>query len=162
MPTVKCLICDKNFDRTKEPCIKQGRRYMHKDCFEKQPEDFIYKQKILEKAEELFKNNCDYNGINSQIKNFQQTYGYTAKDIYKTLLYWYDVKNESIEKSMGRIGIVPYCYKAAQEYYSKIETAQNVNSREEIDKALNPDKVVYHIEPVPFQKPKRFRLFDLP
>ena len=32
MPIVKCLLCNKNFERTKEPCIQIGNRYVHKKC----------------------------------------------------------------------------------------------------------------------------------
>ena len=39
MKLVKCKLCEKYFDREKEPFVRIGARYAHKTCQEKKEED---------------------------------------------------------------------------------------------------------------------------
>lgn len=50
--------------------------------------------------------------------------GITYKQTLQTLQYFYDVKHNSITKANGSIGIVPYVYEEAKEYYQKIRQQQ--------------------------------------
>ena len=61
--------------------------------------------------------------ILTQIKQFTQENGYTHKGIQRTLQYFYEVQNNTIQKSNGGIGIVPYMYNEAQAYYQRINKA---------------------------------------
>ena len=51
----------------------------------------------------------------------------------KTLIYWYEIKGNSIEKANGGIGIIPYVYKDASEYYYSIYLAQIANRDKKIE-----------------------------
>ena len=53
----------------------------------------------------------------------------------KTLIYWYEIKGNSTEKANGGIGIIPYVYKDASEYYYSIYLAQIAN-RDKKDRDL--------------------------
>lgn len=65
--------------------------------------------------------------VQTQIKTFTQEYGYTYSGIHKTLVYFFEVKQNTIQKSNGGIGIVPYVYDEAQEYYRKLnKTAERM------------------------------------
>lgn len=46
--------------------------------------------------------------------------GYTYLEIIRSLEFFYKVKKNSIEKSNGGIGIVPYVHKEAQVYYDNL------------------------------------------
>ena len=35
MHKVKCKCCNQYFDRDTVPCVKEGNRYSHKECYEK-------------------------------------------------------------------------------------------------------------------------------
>lgn len=59
--------------------------------------------------------------VQTQIKTFTQEYGYTYSGIQKALVYFFEVKKNTIQKSNGGIGIVPYIYDEAQEYYRKLD-----------------------------------------
>ena len=45
-----------------------------------------------------------------------------------TLVYWYEIKNAPLDKANGGIGIVPYIYEQAKEYYAKINEANSLNA----------------------------------
>ena len=47
MKLVKCKLCEKYFDREKEPFVRIGARYAHKTCQEKKEEDTL-KENVLE------------------------------------------------------------------------------------------------------------------
>ena len=65
--------------------------------------------------------------IAKQIRDYRIQYGYTFSGILGTLVYWYEVKQAQIDKANGGIGIVPYVYDQAKEYYMKIHQANALN-----------------------------------
>lgn len=126
---VKCLYCNEYFDRNSEPFQKVGRRYAHQNCYDENfsDEDF-YKEKIFEFVKNIFGANYKYQQIEVQRKRFIKS-GMTNKGIYDALKYYFEVKNGSIERSEGRIGIVPYVYDDAESYYKNLNKLTNNLSR---------------------------------
>jgi hypothetical protein len=61
--------------------------------------------------------------IRTQIKNYLTNYNYTYSGILKALKYFYEIKGNSTEKANEGIGIVPYCYQDAYNYYFSIWVA---------------------------------------
>ena len=55
--------------------------------------------------------------ITLQIKKFIQDYNYTYSGILRTLKYFYEVKQNDLSKSNNGIGIVPWVYQEAYNYY---------------------------------------------
>lgn len=47
--------------------------------------------------------------------------GYTYKGMTRALIYCYEIKNNPTFKANERIGIIPYVYEEAKEYYQKKE-----------------------------------------
>lgn len=43
--------------------------------------------------------------------------GYTYKGMMYTLIYLYDIKHTDARRAKERIGLIPYCYDEAQEYF---------------------------------------------
>ena len=62
--------------------------------------------------------------IKKQITQYKNQYHYTANGILKALVYFYEVKNNDIKKSNDGIGIVPYVYLEAFNYYYALWQAQ--------------------------------------
>ena len=150
---VICYYCGETFDRDREPFIKiQERRYAHKNCAEQSGED-------LKELEEYIKKVFCENEINAKIKKqlaeFRKEYHYTYSGILKTLKWWFEVQGGSIDKSLGGIGIVPYIYKEAEQYYYKIFEAQKKN----INKNINQE--VIEITITPPEKDNKIKLFNL-
>jgi hypothetical protein len=44
-------------------------------------------------------------------------YNYTYSGIHRSLEYFYEVKGNSLDKANGGIGIVPFVYQDAYNYY---------------------------------------------
>lgn len=132
---VICSVCKQRFDRDKVQAVKTGaRRYAHYRCKQdgelvplpKQEidEDLIELENYIKK---LLKEDFINAKVRKQIKDFQQQYGYSYSGMLKSLIYFYEVKNNPIDKSNGSIGIVPFVYKDAYNYYLSIFLANDQN-----------------------------------
>lgn len=134
---VKCYYCGKTFDRDKEPFVLVStRRYAHKDCADGAQKSEFQEVKDKEELEayimQLF--NTDYVDarIQKQIKQYHEEYNFTYSGMRKALIYFYEIKGNSLEKSNGGIGILPYIYKRAHDYYYALWQAQQKNETKEI------------------------------
>lgn len=76
--------------------------------------------------------------IRKQINQYITDYDYTYSGMHKALVYFFEIKGNSIEKANGGIGIVPYVYRQAYEYYYALWVAQQKNE----------DKIVEEYVPV--------------
>lgn len=95
--------------------------------------------------------------VRKQIKQYREEYNYTYSGIHKALVYFYEVKGNPTEKANGGIGIVPYVYQNAYNYYLAIWQAQQRNQ----DKVLHDytPKVKEIVIPRPQRKVKKRELF---
>ena len=133
---VKCPICGKSFDRETTAYHQDGRRYLHIECWARQEASKTQDDKDREAG-------CT-----------------TSEYVYqkKALIYQFEIKKGDIKQANGGIGIVPYVYEQAREYYYQIWLAQQKNE----DKVLNdyiPDIVKIKIKN-PQKQPKRRNLFS--
>ena len=158
----KCAICGKEFDRNAVQAVRHGaRRYSHWTC-EPNGELVPMENKIDPELDKL--NNYiinllgkDYNAarVKKQIKDFKEQ-GMSYSGMLKSLIYFYEVKGNSKEKANGGIGIVPFVYKDAYNYYYDLFMAQqrNENKKPFIEKVR---EII--IKPPKVEKP--VKLFDL-
>lgn len=118
----KCLYCGGDIDISVEDYrMPRTNRYAHKKCYEEHynpDEDYI--GVIYSFLKEEVGISYDYQQCERQRVSFIQKHGYTNEGIYNALRYFYLVKKQSPEKSGNRIGIVPYVYNEAKEYYETI------------------------------------------
>lgn len=160
---VKCPICDLSFDRNAEEYVQVGRRYAHKACHENAQKKISAEQKALADLENyimaMFKETYVNPRIRQQLKRMVEKYGYSYTGILKTLIYFFEIKGNSIEKANGGIGIVPYVYNDAREYYFRLHEAQKKNEDKEVKNYVKQGKEVV-IKP-PQRKPKQIKLFNL-
>lgn len=129
----KCVYCKIEFDREKLPYIQVANlRYAHKECAEKnqitKSQNELDYDALVSYIEKLFGVGYVSAKVAKQIKDFRETYGYTYSGILGTLVYWYEVKQATLDKANRGIGIVPYIYEQAKEYYAKINAANNLNA----------------------------------
>ena len=75
----------------------------------------------------------------------------------KALTYFYEVKGNDIQKANGGIGIIPYCYNQAFEYYYNIFLSNQQNKQKDINMYI-PKVVEIHI-PVPQKRIKKKKIF---
>ena len=155
--------CGKTFDANVLPFAKPAsNRYAHKECHENfiaaQAKEEADKQALYEYLNTLFKGSYNYASVNTYIKKYREEYQYTYSGILKALVYFYEIKGNSIEKANGSIGIVPYVYKDAFNYYYAIWEAQQKNENKKIEDYL-PEERIIRIQP-PERKPFQRKLFS--
>lgn len=155
---VKCFYCGESFNKDKELWVKpNSTRYAHKECYENRYDYLSDENKILEKCKELFKEEYNQTRIKSQIKKYLKE-GKTASGIYKSLIYFFEVKNNDVSKANGGIGIVPYIYDEAKKYYASQEKLKEKFNAVQ----LAPQKqVIRQIKRKKVQKPVNLDFFNL-
>lgn len=131
---VKCSVCGEKFDRDKSQAVKTGaRRYAHQRCF---PQGELVPllnpiDEDLVALEDYISNllGDDYNParVKKQIKDFKSQYNYSYSGMLKTLIWWYDIKGNPKDKAHGGIGIIPFVYKDASNYFYSLYLAQLAN-----------------------------------
>lgn len=162
-----CTVCNERFDRDKVQAVKvSARRYAHLRCKpdgEKVPLANQIIDEDLQKLEEYIKRllNEDYVNarVRKQIKDFKEEYGYSYSGMLKSLVYFYEVKGNSKEKANGGIGIVPFIYKDAYNYYYELFTAQNQNQTKDVAEITSKVKEIVIKAPYVYMPPKK--LFNL-
>ncbi len=152
---VHCRICGQVIDRNIEKegvdwIMPSNKWYYHKSCYEnwKQgtPEnDEAYIGFIYDYISRDLKVKYDYYMCEAQRKKFISENKMTNKGIFFTLKYFYDIKGGSWDKSHGGIGIVPFIYNEACNYWVKKEKSDNgiiARIEQQIKEARERDKKV--------------------
>jgi hypothetical protein len=127
-----CPYC-KNYISTKEPSKNYKGTKVHLACFEKMLDDleagdtdreelnrYICKLFSLKKITPL---------IDSQINNFVSINGYTLKGIQGTLYYFFELEEREVGEDVKGIGIVPFVYDEAKDYFSLKSKALEENRK---------------------------------
>ena len=96
--------------------------------------------------------------IRKQIKQYVEEYHYTYSGIRKTLIYFYEIKGNSLEKSNGGIGIVPHVYQKAHNYYLALWQAQQKNENKVVKEFVPTVKEI--VIPRPQRNVKKRNLFS--
>ena len=100
-----------------------------------------------------------YNKVISQLKDYTENLGLSYDTIAATLEYWYGIKKSDPTRAGGGIGIVPYIYKEALQYWEDEKQAQ-LNAAK-IQDYKEPDEITVQARPPYIQKPKTLKLFEL-
>lgn len=158
----KCVYCKIEFDRDKEPWEQIANlRYAHKKCAEKnqiiKSKNELDYEALVDYIEKLFGIGYVSAKVAKQIKDFREQYGYTYSGILGTLIYWYEVKGATLEMANGGIGIVPYVYDQAKEYYAKIDEINSINA-DVIGYRFQVKEVVIESPQQELRQPRLFRL----
>ena len=78
--------------------------------------------------------------IEKQIVEYTTNYNYTYNGIYKTLVYFYDLSNNPVPPQVT-IGIVPYVYEEAKNFYYNAYQVNIVNSKTHIENNTKQVKI---------------------
>lgn len=133
---VKCLYCGEYFnakpDEENIVWIKpRVNRYAHIKCCKEHEQNTSKEENAFHELYEYVKKEQGVNFNFVQFKKIVNTwckdYNYTFSGILKSLWYFYEVKGNSKEKfRAGSIGIVPFCYTQAYNYYYNIYIASQL------------------------------------
>ena len=159
---VTCIYCKKTFNKSQEEFkLFSNGRYAHKNCFDLEQSRELTDQEKLEKyIMKLFGTDYVYARIQRQIKDYVTNHGFTYSGIHKALIYYYEVKGNKFDegKAQGGIGIVPFVYQHAYNYYYAIWEAQqkqqHIHDASSLEEYL-PKVIEVHIPPPERQEKKR-------
>ena len=115
---------------------------------------------ILQRLANLFnkcKDDALWPKLMLQAQTIAKDYNFTYSGIMKSLEYFHRVKKNPIDTKYG-IGIIPYVYNEAKDYYYKLYLAQHANDDKDISQYIPQDEVI-HIQP-PKKQPIRRKLFS--
>ena len=82
----------------------------------------------------------------------KKKYGYTYSGMMRSLIYYYQKMGNDPMKSTGGIGIIPYVYDSAYNYYYNIWLLQQRNKQENLEYKANPTQ---EIKNVTIKEPER-------
>lgn len=163
---VICPHCNQRFDANEEEFVLKSRRYWHKECFEKAESEKTQEQRDEEAlyayCSQLFGKSFNFLATKRLIAKYKTESKFTYSGMLRTLKYWYEIKGNSTDKANGTVGIIPYAYNDAYNYWYSIWLA-NQNNKPTILKTYEP-KVIEITIPEPVSKPnlrKPFKFLDL-
>ena len=151
------------FDRDKVP-FKQisERRYAHLTCALAAENEKSQAEKDKEDLEkyimELLGEEYISPRVRKQMSSYVDEYNFTYSGMKKALVYFYEVKGNDKSKAKGGIGIIPYVYRDAYNYYYSLWLANQKNEHKVI---TDYKPVVREVRiPPPQLKPRKRRLFS--
>ena len=162
---VVCIYCKQTFNKSEVPFkLFSNGKYAHQECFDlEQTRELTDQEKLERYIMDLFGSDYVYAKIKKQIKDYTTNHGYTYSGIHKALIYYYEVKGNKFDegKAQGGIGIVPYVYQHAFNYYYAIWEAQQ--KQEHIQDASSlaeylPRTIEVRI-PIPQRQERKRKLF---
>lgn len=162
---VKCLYCGKPFDAQPEGkdtiwYKPNAHRYAHVVCGQKKAETQSQEEKdkdeLYQVCKRIFGKNLNYQMTKRLTAKYIKEYNYSYSGIARTLIYFYEIKKNPADKGNGSIGIVPYIYNEAYNYYLTLFNAQKVNNN--VEYKANVKEITIH---APKYKKKLPKLFDL-
>lgn len=162
---VTCVYCKEKFDRDKLPTVQiSARRYAHADCAQKHEKEKSQEEKDLETLEKYIMELLNEPYVNArvrkQIKEYRTQYNYTYSGMLKTLIWFYEIKGNSTDKANGGIGIIPFVYKDASEYYYSLYLAKIANQDKNLDDYKPIVKEIEIKSPRAYLKPPRLFKFE--
>lgn len=144
---VKCALCGNKLD--KSTGIRYKDKNYHPECYE-----------INKEKEDLYTYICELFCLKAPgprnfqyIKRFKENNGYTYKGMLYTLKYFYEVKKSNKDKANNSIGIIPYVYDEAKEYYSNLDF-KNKKIKKIVEQQIETPKETIKIT-APRRKQKR-------
>lgn len=159
MDKVICVYCKKPMSKKEKNCVMIGNgKYAHQECQNlESAREKTDKEKLEEYIKELFNISYIEPRVKAQVKKYVEEFNYTYSGIQKALYYHYEIKNGDKLKANGGIGIVPYVYKDAYNYFYNLWLAKqkNVDIKVELYQPVVKEIVI----PRPERKVKKRSLF---
>jgi hypothetical protein len=118
MGIVTCGGCGLKFDRVAENGEFIKSKWYHQGCAAIKNEKIVLDNYICK----LFNLKTPGPMNNILIKKYRDELGYNYDGMQKALKYFYEIKGHTKSKSEERVGIIPYVYQEAQDYYHVIES----------------------------------------
>ena len=135
---VICQECKKK-DMDKADMVRIDDKNFHPAC----AQQYLDKKELAATICRIFKLKAPGPRNNAFIKRFHDD-GMTYSGMTGTLVYFYDIKGNSIEKANDGIGIIPWTYEEAKKYFrmEKEKEKQKQERLEQVEKLMEKEKEV--------------------
>ena len=131
MQEVLCYYCKKSDDKVmKDQAVRIDNKNFHPHC----AKIYADKKELAETICRIFKLKAPGPRNNAFISKYASE-GMTYEGMTRALMCFYDVQKNSIDKSNGGIGIVPWVYEDANRYYERKE-----NMEKQLEEAIEYSK----------------------
>ena len=143
---VLCKYCKKPISKTNDEYIQiTDTQYAHIACSEAEAKREKSDAELLDEyIMKLFGYEYVPPRAKKQINQYIQEYNYTYSGMLKALIYFYEIRGGSVEDAHDGVGILPYIYSDAKEYYYNLWLAQQKNVYKDI-KQFKPETIEVHI-----------------
>lgn len=157
---VKCKYCKKEFRKSEEEYIQiTNSQYAHVACAELESKrEKTDAEKLDDYIMKLFGYDYVPPRAKRQINDYVSEYNYTYSGMLKALIYYYEIQGGDLEKAHDGIGILPYIYNDARNYYFNLWQAQQKNEYKNIEQ-FKPRVVEVRI-PAPKRNVTKRNLFS--
>ena len=152
-----CFWCHKAINKTDNiviPMPELPNRWVHKTCAAQHPANDLEKLMLYIINLYNLKDNYIPQKYQKQLNQYEADYEFSYSGMLKALKYWYEVKKHPLDKTKG-IGIIPYIYKEARDYYYALYLADLQNKQIKDFKEYIPKDVEVKIKPPQRQIDKR-------
>jgi hypothetical protein len=160
----QCVYCNESLFKDAADTIKLSEtRFAHKACQEKKDSQPLTEEEKLDNyIMELYDIDYILPGIQKQKNKFITEYNFTYSGMLKSLVYWYEVKKNPLNKEQMTLGIIPYIYKQSYDYYYSLWEAQQKNKDKKIEEYVPQEEEITIIPPkrVGIKKRKCFAFLD--
>ena len=156
---VNCFWCSKAMLPTDDDAVELSDlfgRYAHKQCAEIHPKDDREKMIIYLIQLYKFKDDMTWPRLLQQAETIAKDYNFTYSGMMKALNYFYKIKQHPLDRTRG-VGIIPYVYKQAYDYYYALWVAQEQNKRKNLNDYVPKEQVI--VIPSPQRKIEKRKLF---
>jgi len=133
---VKCPVCESyNY---KEEAIYHQKRYYCEICYKNKTKESNNYKNLIQYICDIYEVDVPTGFMFTQIKNFKEQYNYTYKGMELTLDYFYNVKTNNTPDIDKGLGIIPYIYEEAKQFFIEKrnikKNLENVNIQDITDK----------------------------
>lgn len=160
---VICPYCKIKFDTNAEPFVKpSATRYAHPACYEKHLAEMTEEERDEEAfykyAKQLFGEDFNYLVTKKLAERFIKENGYTYSGMLKALKWTYEIEGISTDRANGSIGLLPYTYNKARDYYYSLYLAKEANKNKDLSNYIT-SRTIEIESPYVYIKPHR--LFNM-
>ncbi len=132
--TVKCPECNNLIEKSKSVSYK--KRYYCPSCLEEKINRMDSWDKLFNIITNLYEIDKPTAMMFKQLKDYRAApYNFTDEGMYLTLKYYYYILGNSIKEDTG-VGIIPYYYERAKQYFLSIydleEIIENHEEKEDV------------------------------
>ena len=119
-----CPKCKEKVDPLSPNAVDIDNATLHRDCYERSQREKENHKKLMDYISLKYNIEFPTGYMLKQISDFKNKRGYSYKAMLATLNFIFEVEKIPIKEGVG-LGLIPFYYEKAKNYYSKLRTAGN-------------------------------------